>query len=118
MQFFFLLISLLVDPELQVSLLDCWFHLTLMLTSALISVSDLFLGLLIAKKNVFKNPVPGGCGGGTVLFVSGYCMVILISVLGSTAQRISGFIPQPPPHPTSPHPGFQPLATNETFVSN
>ena len=28
------------------------------------------LGLLIAKKKVFKNPVPGGCGGGTVLFVS------------------------------------------------
>jgi len=26
--------------------------------------------LLIAKKSVFKNPVPGGCGGGTVLFVS------------------------------------------------
>jgi len=27
-------------------------------------------GLLIAKKSVFKNPVPGGCGGGTVLFVT------------------------------------------------
>lgn len=27
-------------------------------------------GLLIAKKRLFRNPVPGGCGGGTVLFVS------------------------------------------------
>ncbi|XP_020895282.2 uncharacterized protein LOC110234254 [Exaiptasia diaphana] len=27
-------------------------------------------GLFIAKKHVFKNPVPGGCGGGTVLFVT------------------------------------------------
>ncbi|KAM7426256.1 hypothetical protein ABFA07_022429 [Porites harrisoni] len=27
-------------------------------------------GLLIAKKSVFRNPVPGGCGGGTVLFVT------------------------------------------------
>lgn len=32
--------------------------------------------MLIAKKSVFKNPVPGGCGGGTVLFVSaGYLYV-------------------------------------------
>ena len=30
-----------------------------------------FSGLLIAKKKLFRNPVPGGCGGGTVLFVSG-----------------------------------------------
>lgn len=29
-----------------------------------------FSGLLIAKKKLFRNPVPGGCGGGTVLFVS------------------------------------------------
>ena len=29
-----------------------------------------FTGLLIAKKKLFRNPVPGGCGGGTVLFVS------------------------------------------------
>lgn len=36
------------------------------------SMSTFFLdlGLLIAKKSVFRNPVPGGCGGGTVLFVS------------------------------------------------
>ncbi|XP_078346786.1 putative cysteine desulfurase isoform X2 [Oculina patagonica] len=27
-------------------------------------------GLLIAKKKLFRNPVPGGCGGGTVLFVT------------------------------------------------
>lgn len=27
-------------------------------------------GCLIAKKKVFRNPVPGGCGGGTVVFVS------------------------------------------------
>ncbi|XP_066027051.1 probable cysteine desulfurase isoform X1 [Pocillopora verrucosa] len=27
-------------------------------------------GLLIAKKRLFRNPVPGGCGGGTVLFVT------------------------------------------------
>ncbi|CAH3136888.1 unnamed protein product [Porites lobata] len=27
-------------------------------------------GLLIAKRRVFRNPVPGGCGGGTVLFVT------------------------------------------------
>ena len=36
-----------------------------------IMFSDMFyIGLLIAKKSVFRNPVPGGCGGGTVLFVS------------------------------------------------
>ncbi|XP_068761466.1 probable cysteine desulfurase isoform X1 [Montipora capricornis] len=27
-------------------------------------------GLLIAKRTLFRNPVPGGCGGGTVLFVT------------------------------------------------
>ena len=27
-------------------------------------------GLLIAKKKLFKNPIPDGAGGGTVLFVS------------------------------------------------
>jgi len=27
-------------------------------------------GLLIAKKKLFRNPVPGGCGGGTVIFVT------------------------------------------------
>ena len=26
-------------------------------------------GILVAKKNLFKNPVPNGCGGGTVFFV-------------------------------------------------
>ena len=29
-----------------------------------------FTGLLLAKKKLFKNPVPDGAGGGTVLFVS------------------------------------------------
>jgi selenocysteine lyase/cysteine desulfurase len=28
------------------------------------------LGILVAKKKLFKNPVPTGCGGGTVFFVS------------------------------------------------
>ncbi|XP_068718445.1 uncharacterized protein [Montipora capricornis] len=27
-------------------------------------------GILIAKKNLFKNPVPSGCGGGSVFFVT------------------------------------------------
>jgi hypothetical protein len=27
------------------------------------------LGILVAKKKLFKNPVPTGCGGGTVFFV-------------------------------------------------
>ncbi|XP_048585215.1 uncharacterized protein LOC5521527 isoform X3 [Nematostella vectensis] len=27
-------------------------------------------GVLIAKKSLFTNPIPGGCGGGTVLFVT------------------------------------------------
>ena len=27
-------------------------------------------GVLIAKKSLFKNRVPGGVGGGTVVFVS------------------------------------------------
>lgn len=31
---------------------------------------SLILGLLVAKKHVFINPVPSGVGGGTVLFVS------------------------------------------------
>ena len=33
-------------------------------------LSAYFVGLLIAKKKLFRNPVPGGCGGGTVMFVS------------------------------------------------
>ena len=27
-------------------------------------------GILVVKKNLFKNPVPSVCGGGTVFFVS------------------------------------------------
>ena len=27
-------------------------------------------GILIAKKSLFSNPVPSGCGGGSVFFVS------------------------------------------------
>ena len=27
-------------------------------------------GVLVAKKNLFRNPVPHQCGGGTVFFVS------------------------------------------------
>ena len=27
-------------------------------------------GILIAKKRLFKNSVPSGCGGGSVFFVS------------------------------------------------
>lgn len=27
-------------------------------------------GVLVAKKNLFRNPIPSGCGGGTVFFVS------------------------------------------------
>ena len=30
----------------------------------------LFTGILVAKKNLFVNPVPSGCGGGSVFFVS------------------------------------------------
>ena len=30
----------------------------------------LFEGLLVAKKHVFRNQVPSGAGGGTVLYVS------------------------------------------------
>lgn len=26
-------------------------------------------GILVAKKKLFKNPVPSGCGGGSVFFV-------------------------------------------------
>ena len=29
-----------------------------------------FSGILIAKKSLFRNPVPSGCGGGSVFFVS------------------------------------------------
>ena len=29
-----------------------------------------FLGVLIVKKKLFKHPVPEGCGGGSVFFVS------------------------------------------------
>ena len=31
---------------------------------------DYFSGLLIAKKKLFRNPVPSDCGGGSVFFVS------------------------------------------------
>ena len=37
-------------------------------------------GVLIAKKKVFKNPVPGGCGGGTVLYVS-LCSQLAITII-------------------------------------
>lgn len=30
----------------------------------------LFAGILVAKKSLFVNPVPSGCGGGSVFFVS------------------------------------------------
>ena len=30
----------------------------------------LYTGILVVKKNLFKNPVPSVCGGGTVFFVS------------------------------------------------
>ena len=30
----------------------------------------LFIGILVAKKSLFVNPVPSGCGGGSVFFVS------------------------------------------------
>ena len=29
-----------------------------------------FAGILVAKKSLFVNPVPSGCGGGSVFFVS------------------------------------------------
>lgn len=28
------------------------------------------IGILVVKRNLFKNPVPSVCGGGTVFFVS------------------------------------------------
>ncbi len=30
-------------------------------------------GILVAKKNLFRNPVPSNCGGGSVFFVSDRC---------------------------------------------
>ena len=33
-------------------------------------------GVLIAKKNLFKNPVPSDCGGGSVFFVSNIALCI------------------------------------------
>ena len=30
---------------------------------------SLSIGILVAKKKLFQNPVPTGCGGGTVFFV-------------------------------------------------
>ena len=30
-------------------------------------------GILVAKKSLFKNPVPSDCGGGSVFFVSEFC---------------------------------------------
>lgn len=70
MQYFSLLTSSLEGPALQVSfckIIGCLIGVTLCI---LITLRLRLSGLLIAKKSVFKNPVPGGCGGGTVLFVS------------------------------------------------
>jgi selenocysteine lyase/cysteine desulfurase len=33
-------------------------------------LSPVFSGILIAKKSLFKNTAPNGCGGGTVFFVT------------------------------------------------
>ena len=62
-------------------LLSSYLLLSILLALCFIIISYLFLiclyfvlfcfsGCLIAKKKVFRNPVPGGCGGGTVVFVS------------------------------------------------
>ena len=39
----------------------------------------LFLGVLIAKKALFRNAVPDGCGGGTVLYVSFMMKIFLFN---------------------------------------
>ena len=39
-----------------------------------------FSGILIAKKSLFRNPVPSGCGGGSVFFVSKEEAALLISL--------------------------------------
>ena len=42
-------------------------------------------GVLVAKKHLFTNKVPGQCGGGTVFFVSDCCV---INILITGAARL------------------------------
>jgi len=43
---------------------------SLELTNVADTICCQFAGILVAKKSLFVNPVPSGCGGGSVFFVS------------------------------------------------
>ena len=68
---FMLMITLTIPTNIS-QVLEYVFLSTLYFVLISKSMHQLFAfsGLLIAKKKLFRNPVPGGCGGGTVLFVS------------------------------------------------
>ena len=38
----------------------------------------MYIGVLIARKNLFVNAIPGGVGGGTVSYVSQICQYYFV----------------------------------------
>jgi len=47
-------------------------------------------GILVAKKKLFENPVPSGCGGGSVFFVCTLHNIIIAEIWNQTTVMITG----------------------------